>query len=75
MHAECSWGRRTEKETTLARTWKIETRKQTSLVSPSKCPKLLLISCSVPPDRLVIVGKPVLDINSFSGQNEAREMI
>src|SRR5271157_5839984 len=41
-------GKETEKETTLTRTWRIETRKQTSLVSPSKCSKLLLISCSVP---------------------------
>ena len=37
-------GKETKKETTFSRTWRIETRKQTSLVALSRCSKLALIS-------------------------------
>jgi len=41
-------GKETEKETTFARTWRIETRKQRSLVALPRRSKTALISRSVP---------------------------
>ncbi len=41
-------GKETEKETTFARTWRVETRKQRSLVALPRRSKTALISRSVP---------------------------